>query len=171
MATPFLGQISLVSFSFPPRGWAFCWGQTLAIQQNAALFSLLGTQYGGDGRITFQLPNLQGRVALSTGDSNGQYVIGQQGGEESHTLVYAEMPIHNHLFGSVNQASTAIPSGNTFAAMPRRGVARYAPAGSGIQINDGSGASAGGSQPHENRQPYLALNYIIALAGIFPSQN
>jgi len=173
MASPYLGEIRLFGGNFPPRGWALCNGQILSIQQNTALFALLGTQFGGNGVTNFQLPDLQSRVPIHQGFSpNGlSYEMGQTGGEEQVTLSYAQLPVHNHLSGSVNQASTRSPGGAAFAAMPRRGVARYAPPSAGLQINDGPGSSTGGSQPHSNLQPYLVVTFIIALVGIFPARN
>ena len=167
MGTPFLGEIKAVSFGFAPRGWAMCNGQLLPINQNQALFALLGTLYGGNGTTTFALPNLQGRVPIHVGIG---FTTGQSDGETTHTLTLAELPAHNHLLGSVNQAVATTLAGNTFAAKPRRGVSRYTRPGSAIAINDGA-ATVGGSQPHENMQPYLALTFVIALQGIFPSRN
>lgn len=167
MSEPFIGQISVVSFAFAPKGWALCNGQLLAISQNQALFALLGTTYGGDGRTTFALPNLQGRVPIANG---GVVPIGAVSGEPTHTLTLAELPAHGHLRGSVNQATVRTPAGNVPAAKPRGGVARYAGASAPLQINDGAPA-IGGGQPHENMQPYLTMNFIIALQGIFPSRN
>ncbi len=167
MSNQFISEIRLVSFEFPPKGWAFCDGQILSIQQNTALFSLIGTFYGGNGTTNFALPNLQGRVPIHMGP---EFPLGEPGGEETHTLDQAEMPAHNHLYGSLNQATSMAPGGNAFAAKPRFGVSRYAPPGSPLMINDGT-AATGGSQPHSNLQPYLTLNFIIALQGIFPSRN
>jgi len=167
VSEPFIGQISITAFNFAPRGWALCNGQLLPIASNVALFSLLGTQYGGDGRTSFALPNLQGRVPLHVGNGFNQ---GQPGGEEIHTLTLAEMPAHSHLLGSVNQASSVTPADNAFAAKPRGGVTRYALPGSPIGINDGA-PPVGSSSAHPNMQPYLTLNFIIALNGIFPARN
>lgn len=146
MSDPYISEIRLVSFNFAPKGWAFCDGQLLPINQNQALFSLIGTFYGGNGTTNFALPNLQGRVPIHMG--NG-FVIGQSAGEQAHTLTQAEMPAHNHLFGSLNQASSTTPGGSAFAAKPRFGVSRYTPPGSPLMINDGTVAT-GGSQPHLN---------------------
>jgi len=169
MSEPFLGEVRMVSFLFPPKGWAFCNGQLLPINQNQALFSILGTTYGGNGTTTFALPNLQGRVPVHAG--NGPTLLGQTGGDESHTLTVAEMPAHSHLMGSVNQATVAVPTGNVLVGKPRRGVNVYASPPATTQINDGPAALVGGSQPHDNRQPYLVVNFIIALLGIFPSRS
>ncbi len=171
MATPFLGQISIVSFNFAPKGWALCNGQLLPINQNQALFSLLGTFYGGDGQVNFALPNLQGRVPMHFGAPPGgpNFVQGQVGGETEHTLLLQEIPAHEHLSGSVNQATLTVPDGNALSAKPRRGVNRYT-SGGGIAINDGAAATVGRSQPHLNLQPFLTLSYVIALQGIYPSR-
>ena len=164
MSTPFLGQLMLVSFNFAPKGWALSNGQTLAINQNTALFSLLGTFYGGNGVQTFALPNLQGRTPLSFGNT---YVIGQTGGEESHTLITNEVPSHTHTISAAGGANLAKPVG---ALLAGGGVAAYTGAASLVALNGATLASAGGSQPHENRQPFLVMNWVIALQGIFPSR-
>jgi microcystin-dependent protein len=154
-----------MSFNFAPRGWAFCNGQLLPINQNTPLFSLIGATYGGDGRVNFALPNLQGRTPMHMG--NG-YVLGQPGGEQNHTLSLPETPAHNHTWGATNTAANAPnPTSNLLG-----GAAEYNSSGS----NPGSMylgvlSTVGGSQPHPNMQPYLTLNFCIALQGIFPSQN
>lgn len=166
MAEPFLAEIRLFSFDFPPRGWASCAGQLLPINQNQALFSLLGTTYGGDGRVNFALPNLAGRVPMHVGNN---HQLGQRGGEETHTLQTAEMPAHTHGVGATsNNADQAYPPGNLWAA-----------GGSQASFSSTTNASmdpqtvlpSGGNQPHENRSPFLVINYCIALQGIFPSRN
>lgn len=169
---PYIGQISMAGFNFAPRGWALCNGQLLSIQQNTALFSLLGTTYGGDGVTTFALPNLQGRVPMHWGNGPGltPRVIGEQAGEESVTLIQTQMPQHNHLMNVTTGDSTAKnPSGNILGgtASPIYGSATtanntMAPLAIGF---------AGGNQPHDNMQPYLAVTFMIALTGIFPSRN
>ncbi|MCW2758588.1 MAG: tail collar protein [Nocardioidaceae bacterium] len=165
MSQPFIGEIKLVSFNFPPRGWAFCNGQLLPINQNQALFSILGTMYGGDGQTTFALPNLKGRTMIHAG--NG-YVQGQNGGAESHTLTINEMPQHVHPpVATTARATTGDPTNAIWATTP---TAAYAPAPNGLMA-DTATADSGGSQPHENRPPFLVLNYVIALVGIFPSRN
>jgi microcystin-dependent protein len=180
MSEPFIGQIVLFPYNFAPRGWAFCNGQLLSIAQNTALFSLLGTTYGGDGRTTFALPDLRGRVPISAGQGPGlsDYSLGETGGAEDVTLITSEMPSHNHtaqvqLKGSNANASTDLPSGAVLARSARGNI--YAAAASLVDMSSSSAAStigaAGGSQPHENRQPFLTLNYCIALEGIFPSRN
>ncbi len=165
MSEPFLGEIRIFSFTFAPKGWAQCNGQLLPINQNQALFAILGTTYGGDGRITFALPNLQGRVPVYTG--NG-ITLGQSAGEEAHTLNVAELPAHSHTpVGSPSSATAGNPTGNVWASLSNGG---YSPA-SNVSMNAASVLPAGGSQPHENMSPYLTLNFCIALQGLFPSQN
>ena len=168
---PYLGEIIAVPYDFAPRGWALCQGQILSIQQNTALFALLGTTYGGNGVNTFALPDLRGRSAVSSGQGPGlsNYSLGQNGGEESVTLQVSQMPTHNH---SV-QASTAVgnqssPAGNAWAAQGRAPIFSST---DGTPMSPGSTSLTGGSQPHDNMSPYLTLNYVIALQGIFPSRN
>ena len=171
MAEPFLGEIRLMSFNFAPRGWALCNGQLLPINQNQALFALLGTTYGGDGRVTFALPDLRGRSPLHVGAGIG---LGGMGGADSHVLTVSELPSHTHaLSASSDVATTHVPGASLPAGKPRGGINRYAPAGSGNStMHAGSlSSSGGGSQPHENRQPFLTLTFAIALQGIFPSQS
>src|SRR5213594_632886 len=167
MAEPFLSEIRIFSFNFAPQGWAFCNGQLLLIAQNQALFSLLGTTYGGDGRVNFGLPDLQGRTAIHV--SNG-HSLGERGGEQAHTLSIAELPTHVHgLMATSNDAAAAIPSGNLLSrqapANPFTGPNNLA------AMNAASLTNIGGSQAHLNMQPFLTLNFSIALQGIFPSQN
>lgn len=173
MSTPYLSEIRVVSFNFPPRGWALCNGQILPINQNQALFSLLGTTYGGEGRVNFALPNLQGSVPLHVGSGGGSsYVLGQTGGEALHTLTIAEMVSHTHLVTATSDAATtASPAGATLAAAGNTVGSVYAPGPANTPLAPASLVNAGGSQPHENRQPYLTLNFIIALQGIFPSRS
>ena len=166
MAEPFLGEIRVTSFSFAPKGWAICNGQLLPINQNQALFALLGTQYGGNGTVNFALPDLRGRTPLHTDTG---FVQGQTGGEETHFLTPAEIPPHSHAQGSIAQATGSNPANNVLAAKPRRGSNVYASPANLVQLA-GQG-STGGSQSHGNMQPYLTLNFIIALQGIFPSRN
>jgi microcystin-dependent protein len=166
MAEPYLGEIKLVSFNYPPKGWALCNGQLLPINQNQALFSILGTTYGGDGRTTFALPNLQGRVPMHFG--NG-YVLGQQGGEAGHTLTTAELPNHAHHQATGDQASSNTPKGNVLATKPRLGKNIYTAPANPVGLQPA--ASGPGGQPHSNLQPSLVLNFAIALVGIFPSRN
>ena len=167
MSTPFLGELRIITFNFPPRGWAFANGQLMAINQNQALFALLGTTYGGNGVTTFALPDLQGRAGLHTG--NG-YTLGQIGGETTHTLTITEMPAHTHrVSAGSGLAKLASPTNATWATTTN-GLDLYA-ASADVALAPGSVGLAGGSQPHENEPPYLVLNVIIALQGIFPSQN
>jgi microcystin-dependent protein len=165
MSEPFLGEIKIVSFNFPPKGWAFCNGQLLPINQNQALFSILGTTYGGDGRTTFALPNLQGRTPLHVGSG---FTLGERAGEETHTLNTSEMPMHTHAaVGSKNVADQSNPQDSVWAVT---GSNTYH-TGIDSTMNPGTVGAAGGSQPHPNLSPYLTLNFVIALQGIFPSQN
>jgi microcystin-dependent protein len=165
MATPYLSEIRIASFNFAPKGWALCNGQLLPINQNQALFSLLGTTYGGDGRTTFALPNLQGRTPLHFG--NG-FTLGQTGGESNHSLIISEMPSHTHLpVVSSNPAGQGSPQNNYFA---NGNQPAFDPTPTGTLRSSAVGY-IGGSQPHNNTPPYLTLNFIIALQGIFPSQN
>jgi microcystin-dependent protein len=167
--TPFIGEIKIVSFNFPPKNWAFCNGQLLPINQNQALFSILGTTYGGDGRVNFALPDLQGRMPVYAG--NG-IILGQKGGEQSVTLDITQIPAHAHsLFATSTLAGFANPAGHLVAAKPRGGKDIYAPPGNVVTLNSGALGPTGGSQPHNNMQPYLTLNFVIALQGIFPSRN
>jgi len=165
MSTPFLAEIKIFSFNFAPRGWALCNGQLIPINQNQALFSLLGTTYGGDGRTTFALPNLQGRTPIHFG---GGFTLGQSGGEENHTLIQSEMPTHTHGGkGSSNAADQQTPTGSLWAVTPSNAYSS--------NLNGSMSAAAvgpvGGNQPHLNLSPYTTLNFCIALQGIFPSQN
>jgi microcystin-dependent protein len=164
MATPYLSEIRLISFNFPPKGWAFCNGQLLPINQNQALFSLLGTTYGGNGQTTFALPNLQGRAALHFGNA---FSLGQTGGEIIHTLSSAEMPQHYHPVQGTGVPGTSQVAANNYLAAHRGGYADS----QDTTLNASSLTATGGSQPHENMPPYLVMNYIIALQGIFPTQN
>ncbi|HVR91344.1 MAG TPA: tail fiber protein [Novosphingobium sp.] len=199
MSSPFIAAIIMFGGNFAPRGWATCSGQILPIAQNTALFSILGTTYGGNGQTTFALPDLRGRVPNGMGQGPGlsAYTLGQQGGEENHTLITAEMPAHTHAatFASTSTLSAAqVPSTNQQAqTTPQSMLARsvdgaangtalpriYAPATSTPTVPIGglnvagtvTNAVTGGGQPHNNLQPYLTLNFIIALQGIFPSRN
>jgi microcystin-dependent protein len=171
MADPFLGQIAIFSFPFAPKGWAFCQGQILAIAQNQALFSLLGATYGGDGITTFGLPNLQSRAAVSSGQGQGlsPYALGQAGGETAHALTTAEMPSHTHGAATASDTTQLSPVGRYWA--PNTGGNNtYSATAAGTMSVNAVGLS-GNSQPHPNMQPYLALNFCIALVGVYPSRN
>src|SRR5688572_6897087 len=164
MAEPFLSEIRLFSFVFPPKGWALCNGQLLPINQNQALFSLLGTTYGGDGRVNFALPDLRGRVPIHVGPG---HILGQRGGEQAHTLTINELPAHNH----VAQASAAAGTQNVPASnmmLSQRAAEIYRPASNLAPMVAGTLANVGGSQAHLNMQPFLTINFCIALQGIFP---
>jgi microcystin-dependent protein len=166
---PYLAEIRITSFAFAPRGWAMCNGQLLPINQNQALFSLLGTTYGGDGRVNFALPDLRGRAPMHRSATRP---LGEAQGEELHTLTVAEMPAHTHtLRASTKAAGSPSPAGGVLAAAARGATPYYAAATSLVPLNPATLTPAGGGQPHENRQPWLAMNFIIAMQGIFPSRN
>lgn len=168
MAEPFLAEIRLMSFAFPPQGWALCNGQLLPINQNQALFSLLGTTYGGNGQTTFALPNLQGRVPIHMGSG---HTLGEAGGEQAHTLSIGEVPAHTHLVNASKSATggSATPTGRHLGGGNN---AYHAPAGATLTtLGAASIANTGGSQAHLNLQPFLTISFCIALQGIFPSQN
>ena len=175
MAEPYLAEIKMVSFNFAPRGWALCNGQLLPINQNQALFALLGTTYGGDGRTTFALPNLQGRAPVHAGQGAGlpDFVLGARSGQETVSLNSTHMPAHAHtLQASATPASANDPAGNVLAKKAKFGVDMYHDdTGAVAQMSASALSPVGGSQPHDNMQPYLALNFVIALQGIFPSRN
>jgi microcystin-dependent protein len=164
VSTPYIGEIRMASFSFPPKGWAMCDGQFLPISQNQALFSLLGTMYGGDGRINFALPDLRGRVPLH---ADGMHTPGERGGRESHTLTAAELPQHSHGAVAATDATSTHPDGG------RWGTTTGAHYGTAAQVVMAPGlvGNVGGSQPHPNLPPFLVVSFVIALVGIFPSQN
>lgn len=165
MGTPYLGEIRVFTFNFPPKGWALCNGQTLPISQNQALFALLGTTYGGNGQTTFALPNLQGRTPIHVG--NG-YTLGQLGGESNHTLLSTEMPQHTHaVSASASAANTGVPTNNFWA---NGGQPAYDPNPNGSMAPAAIGF-VGGNQAHNNTPPILTLSFCIALVGIFPSPN
>ncbi len=166
MSEPFLAEIRVMSFNFPPKGWAFCNGQLLPINQNQALFSLLGTTYGGDGRVTFALPNLQGSVPIHMG--NG-HTLGETAGEFGHTLALAELPTHTHGVQASSSAGNDATPANNLLASPLN--LTYRPADNLAPLDPGSVSTVGGGQAHQNMQPYLTLSFCIALTGIFPSRN
>ncbi len=175
MSEPFLAEVRIVGFNFAPRGWAFCDGQILPINQNQSLYSLLGTTYGGDGRTSFALPDMRGRTPIHVGSSNGTaHLLGQKSGEETHMLSTAEMPQHTHgLKGSSASATQVSPTGNLLARASGTVGTIYAATSASLNTDMGSGAiaNAGSGQGHDNMQPYLALNFCIALRGLFPSRN
>lgn len=166
MAEPFLSEIRIMSFGFAPRGWALCNGQLLPINQNQALFSLLGTTFGGDGRVNFALPDLRARTPIHVGSG---HTLGERGGEQAHTLSIAEIPTHAHVMNASSApADTNVPATNTFLG----GVSNtYTAAANLVALAASEISATGGSQAHLNMQPFLTLNFSIALQGIFPSPN
>lgn len=170
--TPYVGSISMVAFNFEPVGWALCSGQLLPISQYDALFSLLGTTYGGDGQNTFALPDLRSRVPIHQGQGPGlpAYVIGQSGGQESVNLTLNQMPVHNHSFAVNSNGGTSDNPASNFMASNSEGTKHYSNL-AGSNANGASIGNTGGSQPHNNMPPYLCINFIIALEGLYPSRN
>ncbi len=176
MSNFFIGQIGLFGFNFAPVRWALANGAIMGITQNTALFSLLGTSYGGNGTTTFGLPDLQSRVALHASSSGGNYFIGEKGGEETVTLQLSQMPIHNHPLYGNNVNADQRPDGNYVFATANHGsppanLSGYAPGPGNTVLASQTVSNAGSSQPHSNIQPYLTLNYCIALQGYYPSRN
>src|SRR5215469_4365797 len=182
MSNPLLGEIKMFAGNFAPKGWALCNGQLLSIAQNTALFSILGTTYGGNGTTNFALPNLQGRITVGQGQGSGlnPYTLGEIGGEETHTLTIPEMPSHSHPVNAVangQSGGTNVPSVDRLlataysAAAGNPFVSIYSSAAPSLTMNAQAVGTAGGNQPHENRMPFLSLNWCIALQGIFPSRN
>ncbi len=182
MSNPYLSMIEAFAFNFAPRGWALCAGQTMSIAQNTALFSLLGTTYGGNGQTTFNLPDLRGRLALSFGQGPGlsSYSLGAAGGQESHQLLTSEVPTHSHTLNATNNGQangTNVPSGSVLmgsgygmeANNPVENV--YSTAAPTVAMAAGAVSAVGNNLPHENRMPFLTINYCIALQGVFPSRN
>jgi microcystin-dependent protein len=182
MAEPFLSEIRMFSFNFAPKGWALCNGQLLPINQNQALFSLLGTTYGGNGQTTFALPNLQGLVSIHMGNS---HTLGERGGEEAHTVNINELPVHFHSMSAKAQDAPATAAGHVPTTAGTKALAQglaaegtntpvsvsiYGTGTPSTALAPGTVGNTGGSQAHENRQPYLTINFSIALQGIFPSQ-
>lgn len=164
MAEPFLSEIRIMSFVFAPKGWALCNGQLLPINQNQALFSLLGTTFGGDGRVNFALPDLRSRVPIHVGSG---HTLGERGGEQAHTLSIAEIPTHTHVaFATTDNATVGVPTANVFA---RSTNFNYTEPNNLTALNAASVTTVGGSQAHLNMQPFLTLSFSIALQGIFPS--
>jgi len=170
MGTPFMSEIKILSFNFPPKGWAFCNGQLLPINQNQALFSLLGTTYGGNGQTTFALPNLRGRIPIHMGNGHTQ---GEASGSTAVTLSQQQMPAHTHMLqASSSEGNTPLPfangTGTVLAALPPK---IYGAPSNPTTLHPSTVTNLGGSQPHNNMMPYLVLNFCIALQGIFPSTN
>lgn len=166
MAEPFLSEIRIMSFGFAPKGWALCDGQLLPINQNQALFSLLGTTYGGDGRVNFGLPDLRARTPIHMG---GGHTEGERGGEQAHTLSISELPTHTHVMSGTSTTGTLNVTTGNILGVSQTPV--YTGPQSLIGANPGSLTNVGGSQAHQNMQPFLTLNFCIALAGVFPSRN
>lgn len=168
MAEPFLSEIRIMSFVFAPKGWALCNGQLLPINQNQALFSLLGTTFGGDGRVNFGLPDLRGRIPIHVGSG---HTLGERGGEQAHTLSISELPTHTHVLnGTSAAASQPVPTGALLATTAATDPI-YSTPSSLVSMFPGELANVGGSQAHLNMQPFLTLSFCIALQGIFPSPN
>jgi microcystin-dependent protein len=165
MSEPFLSEIRIMSFNFAPKGWAQCNGQFLPINQNQALFALLGTTYGGDGRVTFALPDLRGRAPIHEGSG---HTLGEKGGEQAHTLTLSELPLHTHLLNANTGSGQNNPPG---AVLGKAAANMYGPASALATMGPNSVLNVGGSQAHLNMQPFLTLTFCIALQGIFPSQN
>ena len=166
MSEPFLSEIKIVAFNFPPKGWAFCNGQFLPINQNQALFALLGTTYGGNGQTTFALPDLRDRVPIHFGNGHD---LGQKAGEPTNTITIQTMPTHLHLVNATaNNGNSQTATGNVLGAVPGR---IYTDPANLTTLSPASVSNVGGSQPHNNMQPFLTLSFCIALQGIFPSRN
>jgi microcystin-dependent protein len=172
MADPFVAEIRIFPFNFAPKGWAFCDGQLMPLSQNTALFSLLGTTYGGDGKSTFALPNLQGNAPMHPGQGPGLSLhdLGEMSGTETVTLLESEMPAHSHAVSASQADGTSqSPAGEKLATGV--GIGQYAAPGALTQLSPNALAPAGGSSPHNNMQPYLTLNFCIALQGVYPPRS
>jgi microcystin-dependent protein len=171
MADPFVAEIRILTINFAPKGWAFCDGQLLPISQNTALFTLLGTTYGGDGSLNFALPNMQGSAPMHPGQGTGLSLhdLGETGGSDTVTLTESEMPAHTHTLGAaISQALVKLPGANVAMAHSRNGNVYQDTPGNLVAMNLNAIGLAGSSQPHNNMQPYLTLNFCIALQGVFP---
>ena len=172
MSEPYIGEIRLVGFNFAPSGWALCNGQLLAISENEALYTLIGTYYGGDGQNTFALPNLQGRIPVHQGRLSGvTYVLGQLAGTENVTLTTAQLPLHSHVAAANDGTTGTGQNSPTSAYWNNWSGAAFSTSTVNNTMNPSAFGSAGGSQPHDNMPPFLVVNFIIALFGIFPSSN
>jgi microcystin-dependent protein len=173
MGEPYVGEIRMFGGNFPPQGWAFCQGQSMAISENDVLFTLIGTTYGGDGQQTFNLPDLQGRLPMHMGQGPGisqNYLIGEKAGVESVTLTTQQIPIHSHaVVASTNPATSTLASNNVTASTNQLKI--YTEGAASKQFAPSAITSVGGSQPHDNLQPYLCISFIISLFGVFPSQS
>jgi microcystin-dependent protein len=171
MSSPFVAEIRIFGFNFAPTGWALCNGQILPISQNTALFSLLGTTYGGDGKSNFALPNLQGSAPLDAGQGPGLSLrdLGESGGEQNVTLIQSELPVHTHTAQGIASAGGQGPAANAWSDANQRGINTYTPSsGQNVALSPQALAPAGSDFPHNNMMPYLVLNFCIALQGIFP---
>lgn len=168
MSEPFLGELKMMSFGYAPKGWALCNGQFLPINQNQALFSLFGTTYGGNGQTTFALPDLRSRTPIHFG--NG-FTLGERAGQESHTITVSETPQHTHSLMASNTTATAAVPGNALALANSANYEAYRPLTNPTTLHPATVGAVGGSQPHNNMQPYLTVSFCVALQGIFPSQN
>ncbi len=174
MSSPFVAEIRIFGFNFAPVGWATCNGQIMPISQNTALFSLLGTTYGGDGKTTFALPNLQGSAPMHAGQGAGLSLrdLGEIGGEATVTLLQTEMPSHPHTAQAYPNAGGMDPTNNSWSLANQRGISEYAPSSAqNVQMSPQALSIAGGSLPHNNLMPYLTVNFCIALQGIFPARS
>jgi microcystin-dependent protein len=172
MSNPFIGEIRMAGFNFAPVGWAYCRGQMLAIAQNDALFALIGTTYGGDGVTTFALPDLRGRLPINQGQGPGlgNYVMGQQAGAETVTLLTTQIPTHSHVVNAASDGTRNADPGGNLLGSGEADVYTHDGANT-VSLSANVIAPSGGTQPHENMQPFLCINFIIALEGVFPSRN
>lgn len=170
MSNPYVGEIKMFAGNFAPNGWAFCDGQLIPISENETLFNLIGTTYGGDGQSTFALPDLRSRVPVHMGTGASSYIIGQSGGVETVTLTSSQIPAHNHaVVGSGNLASRNTPTDSVLATTQASTITPYGTDAPVVALSPTAVTSAGGSQPHENRQPFVVVNFIISLFGVYPS--